>query len=345
VVDPPEFTASDLDASAPAAPDTVYTFSLSFDESTNVFTWFVAGGAFGPGVFGTGNVSAFAASVGMQMNTVGNGFSAAQLLARTSDHSGGGDGAITVGFDDVLVATNGADPAVALALHDDFATMGSSEATGFNPARWTPANGGATLSGGTLHLVSAATTADTSPTSQVTGMSAMYPARFNAWQADLAILSDSQAGTAGSSNSVQLNGAYYNAGGGGPNDATGDVRALLQLRTGNVTYTILKCQSASCGGAVAILASGALTPSPTHPLGLGTVHTLLQRWDPSTRRFTFRIDDAPPVQVDPTVAAPVVVATPFVPVKSIASGVSIAPGIAGSSARIEATVNNVHGTP
>ncbi len=47
-------------------------------------------------------------------------------------------------------------------------------------------------------------------------------------------------------------------------------------------------------------ATTSLTPSAGHPLGIGTIHTLLMAWEPATHNLTFQLDDATPVVVDPT---------------------------------------------
>jgi len=51
---------------------------------------------------------------------------------------------------------------------------------------------------------------------------------------------------------------------------------------------------------------------------LGSAHTLLLWWDPSSHKINFQLDDRPPVTVDPVAASHPVVSAPGVPFRQIA---------------------------
>lgn len=331
VVDPGGFAVSGVNASAQAAYDTTYRFGLELDEDTGVFTWTVEGGTFGtPGVSGTGNATTWASGVGMVINSTSNGFSGAGLVVRTSDEVGGGDGRIAAEFDDVWVGLNGG----TAALYDDFATMGSSDATGFSQARWGAVNGGVALSGGSLHLRGDLTTSGTGGGKHSITISPMFPETFDGWQADFVVTAEG--------GYVRFGGAFYNDGtpGSGPNNATGDIRAAVNLGAGFASYWFGRCTNAACSS-FTNLGNVALSPSIDHPLDPGTVHTLFERWNPGTGTFTFRLDNADPVEVPAptTVVSP----TPFVPGKFIHVYLEIPSGApAGTSGSSDVSVSNVH---
>src|SRR5262249_44589984 len=93
VVDPGSFSASGPNrAAAPAAYDTTYTVNISLNETTGVLTWSFAGGAFGAGVSGTADPSAYLAGntnwSALGANPLaGTGFLTAQLGTRIFDDS------------------------------------------------------------------------------------------------------------------------------------------------------------------------------------------------------------------------------------------------------------------
>jgi hypothetical protein len=339
VADPGGFTVAGVNALAPAAYDTTYTLEVSVDEATNVFTWSVQGGTYLSPVGGTADATAWASSVGMTIGTTTNGFTGAQLFSRVFDDADGGSARVATAFDDVWVGRNGS----LATLWDDFA------AGSFSPARWGSVDSDVWLSGGCLHLAGAHTTAAAGGGGVSTFVNVMYPTSFTAWQADLAIVSETVAPASGSGVNVGMLGAFYNDGtaGGG---AAGDVRARLSLQSGATSWWyVFKCTNPGCTTTVQV-GGGMLPTSPAHPLDVGTVHTLAVEWEAAKHRFTFWLDDAW-LQVDPTTAnpgvpAPVSSPTPHYPLHFVSTGVSIgntAP--AGTSAAIEATVSNVRGLP
>src|SRR5258706_17798 len=96
--DPAGFTprASGYEAETAAAYDTTYTVSASLDESTGVFTWSFAGGAFGGVVSGTADPSLYPSGNANWTGSplAGAGFLSAVLGTRVFDHSiqAGSDG-------------------------------------------------------------------------------------------------------------------------------------------------------------------------------------------------------------------------------------------------------------
>ena len=334
--DPPGFTVDGVNGVTAAYLDSSYVLELSLDEVSGVFTWTVQGGAFVTPVSGTADVSAWASSVGMALGTTGNGFSGAHLFSRVSDDVGGSGGHIAPEFDDVLVGFNGA----AASIWDDFG------AGFFDPTRWGPVDSDVWMADGSLHLQSELTTAAAGGGSEATAVNVMYPGSFRAWQVDAAIAAEHLGPPPDSVSRAGMIGAFYNDGTPGTG-ATGDVRASLTITTGSVDWTILRCGNPTCGTVTGV--GGTLSPSASHPLGLGTMHTLGVQWDAASRRFTFTIDDAPPVPVDPTVVlptAPVMSVTPRYPLHMLTSSVFIGSAApAASFARVEATFANVRTSP
>jgi hypothetical protein len=333
-IDPVGFTTSGTTAYADADYATTYRVGLALDEGTGIFTWTIDGGAFpDPGVSGTIDVSAWAASVGMTLASSANGFVSAQLIARAFDETGGGDGAATAEYGDVWVGLNGIGPS----LYDDFATLGSSEAAGFSPTLWSPTNGDVTMPGGGLHLQSAVTSAG-SAVVRSTPVNPMYPASFSAWRADLAIVSDTRA--AGGVNDIGMGGAFLNDGTGGgtldPFDATSDLRVNVSLRTDGAFYSLSRCRNPTCTSTSGLIPFTALPTSAAHPLGLGTVHTVAEGWDAATKTLTFQLDDA---QYATTVLGFAAPRAPNVSMKYFQTQASV-PGASGQ-ASVEATVKNV----
>jgi hypothetical protein len=192
-------------------------------------------------------------------------------------------------------------------------------------------------SGGKVHLIGAVTTEGTAGASLGTQLAAMYPATFSTWQADVAVVADTPGGAG--SNAAQIGGAFLNDGTpGGANDSTGDVVSEVFVRSGSASIWVARCLDPACGS-LTTLVTQALTPAAGHPLGVGTVHTVYQHWDVPTRTFTYKLDDAAPVQVVPSLAT---VAAPRVPSRHVRAVVGVPAGTAaGTAASVEVTVANV----
>jgi hypothetical protein len=362
-------------ALAPAAYDTPYTFSVSLDETTGIFTWSVAGGGFGGGVSGTADPSAYlaanstwAALASPRLGT-GGGFLIAQAGSRVFDSgvAGGSAGGITARFGNVQVGTNNA----VASLYDDFS--GNSPNSGANGelslAKWTNAGkNSAVLAGGSLtgHIQATSVTANGFTAAQA--MTFNNPADINTVQTDVNITAcATSVAAANASNRVQLQGNFYNDGSPGttapdinqPNSAVGDIRAFLQLdcATNQATFSIIRLTNAAGTNVTPVT----VFPNPVVPKGadpvLGHTHTLRLEWDPPNHMFTFQVDGGTPVVVDPTVAG-AFIANPAAnngpanaPLKQVVGIASVFPALGpgttpvGSTASVDFKVNNVFTAP
>jgi hypothetical protein len=334
VTDPGGFTPNGVNAWAAAAYDTTYTLTIAVNEATGVFTWTVQGGTFGsPGSTGTADVSSWASTVGM---TLSNGFLSAQLHARASDASaaGGGSGALTASFDNVMVGTNGA----AATLYDDFSSRGSAEATGFDLGLWgLNANTAVKPSGDGLHLLASVFPHNTSVEA---GLSAPTTATFTAWQADLTLPSSGRG-----MDQVHLGGTFLNDGTtGAAHDGTGDIYCNVWLGPTTANVVINRCSTSICNVGTNI-AQATLFAAPGHPFGAGTVHTLFQQWDAASKTFVVRLDDGPPAMLPLNLGT---VAAPRVPGRWIRAGTIVLDnsGLPSTVATaIDAVVKNVRVAP
>jgi len=371
--DPAGFTssASGLDADAAAAYDITYTVSASLNESTGVFTWSFAGGAFGAGAAGTADPGVYLAgnanwaALGVSPLAT-SGFSVAQLGARAFDDSvaGGSDGRVSARFQNVQAGFNNA----AAALWDDFSGTGTNSGpTELRGIKWSAAGGSPSkasmaLSAGSLVGHAQATSFSTNGISNFQALTFNNPAALNTLQADVTVsaCSNSSPVTSVPSNRVQLQGNFYNDGSPGttppntnqPNSPVGDIRAFLMLDCVNnlAIFEIIRFNTTVAG---ALLSS---TTNNTVPKGgpvTGGTHRLSMSWNPVTHAFTFQVDGGTPVVVDPTTAnTRMNVAAPYVkaansPQKQLAWGVFIPPDAAatGTAASIDLRVNNVFTAP
>ncbi len=347
-VDPAGFTAVSTgeQSGAPAAYDTTYTVQISLAETegtvgVGVFHWSIAGGSFGAGVTGTANPATYLAGAaewaGIPLS--GAGFFMAQLSARVLDRSAAGGGAarVTGNFDNVWVGTNDG----AAALYDDFSgTSGNSGPTEFSLAKWASTGAASVgLVGGALAIHHQATSSGAS-VSFGHGLTLANPAAVNAIQADITV--PSHAAGASISTNAFVQGRFYNDGtaGAAPNSAVGDVLAgvFLQAATNSVMYLVGRCLTPTCTGALGAVATGTF---PGATVDTGT-HTVLVKWDPAARRFTFALDGNA-ITVDPTASAPF--ARPAnAPLRRIFASVGV-PATAGATGSIDARVNNVFTAP
>ena len=368
-VDPLGFSpsANGQEVEATASYDTTYTISASLDEATGVLSWSVAGGAFGGGVSGTADPSAYLAGntnwSALGANPLaGAGFSAAFLRTQLADTTvaAGSDGDLTASFDNVQVGFNNA----AATLYDDFGgTAPNSGPNELSSAKWTQP-GGATggrnstlLTAGKLAAHVQGTSANSSGFRNFQGLNFDDPPSVNTMQANVTVTSCTNPYTGIKFNEVGLSGSFFNDGttGAPPNNNqansnVGDVRANLiidcttNLATISITRFITQTTTTLVG------ATG---------FGLGTAvtgnnHKLKLAWDPAAHSFTFQVDNGTPVVVDPTTAS-AIVTTPTTVVgpantqfKQIFWGVSVGNNTTdptGVSASMDLTVSNVFTAP
>lgn len=368
--DPAGFTpnANGFDADAAAAYDTIYTVSASLNESTGVFSWSIAGGTFGTGVAGTADPAVYLTGntnwTALGPNPLaGAGFSFAALRTQISDESvqAGSDGSISAGFQNVQVGLNNA----AATLWDDFSgTGGNSGPVELSATKWSSPGAGKNsmaLVAGTLAGHAQIASLSTAGIQSFQAINFSNPAAINTMQADVTVsaCSNSLSGT----NRVGLGGSFYNDGTPGttppnnnqPNSRVGDISVSLYLDCffGLPRFQISRFDTTA--GAQTILSNSVNQTVPMGPAPfLGNTHTLTMTWDPATHFFTFQVDGATPVVVDPTtVNAFMNVAAPYAkpansPGKNLSGFLFVPPAgvpAVGATASMNFSVNNVFTAP
>lgn len=350
--------AAGFSGSAPAAYDTSYTVRVSLNEATSVFSWSISGGALGT-ISGTADASGY---LGANSNwaalgaspLAAAGFLSAQLRTRVRDAAGGSAGRISARFDDVLVGFNNA----AAALWDDFsATSTNSGPLQLRADRWTPGEHSITLPGGGLVEQSRITSQSASGVSHFQGL--IFSDRMaNTLQADVTVNACSNSASTGT-NRVELEGRFYNDGTPGTtppnmnqaNSSVGDIQAylILDCAQGTARFQIIRWNSQSpLQGTILSNFANSLVPLGAAPI-VGSMHTLRVTWDPGTRLFTFQVDDATPVVVNPTTVNPhMSIAAPYAgpatsPIRTIGAFLSVS-GV-GGTASMDFLVNNVFTAP
>jgi hypothetical protein len=368
--DPAGFTpnANGFDADAAAAYDTIYTVSASLNESTGVFSWSIVGGTFGAGVAGTADPAVYLTGntnwTALGPNPLaGAGFSFAALRTQISDESvqAGSEGRLSARFQNVQVGFNNA----AATLWDDFSGTGANSGpTELSAAKWSaPAAGrnSMALNAGSLAGHAQVTSPSTAGTQSFQAINFSNPAAINTVQADVTVssCSNSLSGT----NRAGIGGSFYNDGTPGttppdinePNSRVGDISASLFLDCffGLPRFQISRFDTTA--GAQSILSNSVNQTVPMGPAPfIGNTHTLTLKWDPTTHFFTFQVDGATPVVVDPTtVNAFMNVAAPYAtpansPTMNLSGFVFVPPAGApaiGATASMDFKMNNVFTAP
>jgi hypothetical protein len=368
-VDPPGFTlTTNGRAEAPAAYDTPYTVTASLNESNGVFTWSFAGGTFGAGVAGTADPGAYLAGnanwTALGPNPLaGAGFFTALLGTRVSDDSNpaGSEGSTSARFGNVQVGFNNA----AATLWDDFSGTGANSGpTELSAAKWSapaPGKNSMALTAGSLAGHAQVTSLSTAGIQSFQAINFSDPVAINTVQADVTVsaCSNSLSGT----NRAGIAASFYNDGTPGttppntnqPNSRVGDISVSLYLDCffGLPRFQITRFDTTA--GAQTILSNSVNQTVPMGPAPfLGNPHTLTMKWDPATHFFTFQVDDATPVVVDPTtVNAYMNAAAPYVkpansPGMNLSGFVFVPPFGApavGATASMDFRVNNVFTAP
>jgi hypothetical protein len=369
-VDPGGFTpsANGLEADAAAAYDTIYTVSASLNESTGVFSWSIAGGTFGAGVAGTADPAVYLAGnanwTALGPNPLaGSGFATAFLRTQVSDDSvaAGSDGRVSARFQNVQVGFNNA----AATLWDDFSGTGANSGpTELSAAKWsTPVAGknSMALTAGGLAGHAQITSLSTAGIQSFQAINLRNPAAINTMQADVTVSACSN--SLGATNRAGLGGSFYNDGTPGttppdtnqPNSRVGDVSASLFLDCffGLPRFQISRFDTTA--GAQTLLSNSVNQTVPMGPAPfIGNTHTLTLKWDPATHLFTFQVDGATPVVVDPTtVNAFMNVAAPYAapansPAMNLSGFLFVPPAGApavGATASMDFKINNVFTAP
>jgi len=360
-VDPSGFEPRGNQMEAPASYDTVYTVTMSLNETTGAFTWLIAGGEFGAGVSGTADPGDYVATnanwAALGPNPLaGPAFVAGSLVSRVHDQSvaAGSAGSVTGRFDNVYVGLNNG----ATVLWDDFSGIGgNSGATELSAAKW--GNSGMNsmdLIDGSLAFHSQTTSPSASGVGNFQAIVFNHPETINTLQTDVKVAACGNSYSGYSQ--VSLEGSFYNDGTTGstpPNDnepysLVGDVRAILVLdcNANNARFEILRFYSTSpqLSTRISNIANSAV---PIGSAVVGNTHTMRLSWDPVAHLITFQVDGAAPVIVDPTtVNTYMSVAAPYVkpentPLKQLATFISASPS--GATAHMDFKANNVFTAP
>jgi len=361
-VDPPGFEPRGNQMEAPASYDTVYTVTMSLNETTGAFTWLIAGGEFGAGVSGTADpgdyVTTNANWAALGPNPLaGPAFVAGSLVSRVHDQSvaAGSAGSVTGRFDNVYVGLNNGAPV----LWDDFSgSGGNSGPVELSATKWgTPGMNSMNLADGSLAFHSQIISPSASSIGNFQAIVFNHPETINTLQADVKVTA---CGSSVSSYSqVSLEGNLYNDGTAGttspndnePNSLVGDVRALLILDcNANAARFVINRYDSTSPQLITGLTNFANNAIPTSgsPV-VGNTHTLRLSWDPVAHLITFQVDGAAPVVVDPTtVNVHMSIAAPYVkpansPLKQLATYISASAG--GATAHVDFKVNNVFTAP
>jgi len=284
-----------------ASFDTAYTFRLALDETTQVFTFEVSGGALAGTLSGTADASSL--FTGQGVDPV-NDIVGARLRAMAQDAgSGGGDASVSASFDDVQAGFNtaGAAGPATLSPYDDFGGSGGNSGPDFLLTKWTMGESSASFGSGGLAIHN-----------QMTGVpSSNYRQSFeynisttppSAVSVDATITSLTTPATFNSENSqhAYVRMTLYNDGSSAvPFDRTGDVNASIALGTGGASFYMFKCADARCSTSVRMQAGSTGLPAGTVAFGLNTTHTLAIAYDSTSHLVTFRVDDGAPRVVDP----------------------------------------------
>jgi hypothetical protein len=268
---------------------------------------------------------------------------------------------VSARFQNVQVGFNNA----AATLWDDFSgTGGNSGPTELSEAKWSTPGAGKNsmaLIAGSLAGHVQVTSLSPAGVASFQPINFSNPAVINTVQADVTVsaCSNSLSGT----NRAGIGGSFYNDGTPGttspntnqPNSSVGDVSASLYLDCffGLPRFQISRFDPTP--GAQTILSNSVNQTVPMGPAPfIGGTHTLTMKWDPSTHFFTFQVDGATPVVVDPTtVNAFMNVAAPYVkpansPGMNLSGFLFVPPfGVpaVGATASMDFKVNNVFTAP
>ena len=283
---------------------TPYTIGISLNQATKIFTFSISGGAYTTPRTSTIDASAVTSPFPVDLSP--SNFYRARLACQVRGGSnGGGNGAVRAQYDNVNVGLNGADAS----LFDDFAS-----ATTFDSTKWSVGREIVQVIDSSLQLA-----LSQKDTPAVVPLS-LTDSGVSALQADVTV---TQWSLAGQGRLVaRIESSLYNDGSNGsgtapdinrPGSQVGDVLASISVTATNVSSLVIRCDTANC------LSFTSVHPSITlGSVTLGSAHTLLLWWDPSSHKINFQLDDRPPVTVDPVAASHPVVSAPGVPFRQIA---------------------------
>jgi hypothetical protein len=277
-----------------------YSFVVAVNETTGMFGF----GVSGPGLGSDCNAEADASSLGLAQGIQpARDYLDARLRVRAFDAgAGGSDGAIRATFDDVEIATDGFPYGF-----DDFG------AGAIDPLKWGTGEGTMEMTGSGLEVeTSVSSSSGIGVSSSLLALPGQIPSTANELAVDVTVVAESSSAPSSSSRFLMSRTLYNDGTPGGvapdvnkPGSGVGDVTAFMNLSSTGATFMLTKGTTGGTGAGFALTSGGfvPLTPSPAHPLGIGTTHRLRMAWDPASHAVTFQLDDAEPVVVDPTTTA------------------------------------------
>jgi hypothetical protein len=315
--------------------DTTYTVSISVNTATKVVTYSIVGGAISTALASSIDASGVSTPFPADFSAA-NQYKARLFTQVRGGAAGGGDGAVAARFDDVRAGVGGG----GAVLFDDFGT-----GTTLDTDRWSLGSAAVErVTGGLqLELAQADSPArvalDVAEVGTSTGL-----------QAGVKVTSLSHSG--GGRIGARLAGTLYNDGtdgsgtppdASGANSQVGDVVAMIGVTGTDVSYAVIRCDTALCPG------GGYTWVREFTSLGtvaLGEEHTLGWWWSAAAHTVYFQLDAGTPVGFDPTTAGsgyPVARAAqvPFRQIGLLAGDASASDLFAGGSGSVTAVFSQV----
>lgn len=311
----------------PIVEGTTYTISLSVDTVSKLFTFSISGGVYTVPRSVTVDASAVISPFPVDLSP--ENFVRARLLSQVrGGAAGGGDGAVTAEFTNVMVGMNDQPPL----LFDDFST-----GPDFDPSKWTVGKQSVRIVGSVLEF------ALSKEGSGTTLPMELADPNVSLLQGDVTIREWTLAGRGVVTAMIQ--GSLYNDGTNGsgewpnnnrPGSEVGDLIATVAMGRSRAWYEVARCDSATCSRTTVV------QPATTFGnVTLGTTHTLAMQWDANEQQVRFQLDDHEVITVDPIAAGYPVVGTPNRPFKRIAVRAAPVPPTAPFSGSIVADFDNI----
>jgi hypothetical protein len=311
----------------PIVAGTPYTITLSVDTTTKLFTFSISGGAYSVPRIETVDASSVISPFPVDLSP--ENFVRARLLSQVrGGAAGGGNGAVTAQFTNVLVGMNNQPPS----MFDDFST-----GPDFDPSKWTVGKQSVRIVDSALEFALSKEGSGTTLPMELTDPN------VDLLQADVTISEWRLAGQ-GVVNAM-IQGTLYNDGTDGSGQwpdnnrrgsQVGDVIATVNMGRSRVRFEIVRCDSATCSRSTVIA-----PPRIIGDVTLGTTHTLAMKWDATQQQVQFQLDDREVVTSDPVAAGYPVAGTPNRPFRRIAVRAAAVPSTAPFSGSIVAAFDNI----
>jgi len=163
--------------------------------------------------------------------------------------------------------------------------------------------------------------------------------------ADVAVIDADKVGTGEATFGTRIESSGYHSPtkGEAPGNRTGDVVAAIMLNGTTVSYQVFRCLTDECSDAKTVdyLTKGEGLGVPLGSVSVGATSRLLVDWDTlAAGRFTFQLNNDPPISFDPVRAgAPIASLFPNYPIRYIGPKLSLSNP--GDIADMTATFDNV----